>query len=59
MRRLRTSLRAALAVSVLALVLLTAGASAAGYLVAAHNQRADRAGRRGDGAVGPAGPLLT
>ena len=45
MRRLRTSLRAALAVSVLALVLLTAGASAAGYLVAAHNQRADRAGR--------------
>jgi len=41
----RPSLRVALAVSVLALVLLTAGASAVGYLVEAHNQRSDRAHR--------------
>ena len=45
MRRPRASLRAALAVSALALVLLTAGASAAGYLVAAHNERGDQAHR--------------
>ncbi len=45
MRRLRASLRVALAVSVLALVLLTAGATAAGYLVEARNQRSDRAHR--------------
>jgi signal transduction histidine kinase len=45
MRRLRASVRIALAVSVLALVLLAAGATAAGYLVEAHNQRSDRAHR--------------
>ena len=45
MRRLRASVRVALAVSVLALVLLAAGATAAGYLVEAHNQRSDRAHR--------------
>ena len=45
MRRLRASVRVALAVSVLALVLLTAGATAVGYLVEAHNQRSDRADR--------------
>ncbi len=45
MRRLRASLRVALAVSVLALVLLTAGATAVGYLVEARNQRSDRAHR--------------
>ncbi len=43
MRRLRASLRVALAVSVLALVLLTAGATAVGYLVEARNQRSDQA----------------
>jgi signal transduction histidine kinase len=43
MRRLRASVRVALAVSVLALVLLTAGATAVGYLVEARNQRSDRA----------------
>jgi signal transduction histidine kinase len=43
MRRLRASLRVSLAVSVLALVLLTAGATAVGYLVEARNQRSDRA----------------
>jgi hypothetical protein len=45
MRHLRVSVRVALAVSVLALVLLTAGVSAVGYLVEAHNQRSDRAYR--------------
>ncbi len=45
MRRLRASVRVALAVSVLALVLLTAGATAVGYLVEASNQRSDRADR--------------
>ena len=45
MRRLRASLRVALAASVLALVLLAAGAAAAGYLVEAHNQRSDQAYR--------------
>jgi signal transduction histidine kinase len=45
MRRLRASVRVALAVSVLALVLLTAGATAVGYLVEAHNQRSDQARR--------------
>jgi signal transduction histidine kinase len=43
MRRLRASVRVALAVSVLALVLLTAGATAVGYLVEARNQRSDQA----------------
>jgi signal transduction histidine kinase len=43
MRHLRGSLRVALAVSMLALVLLTAGATAVGYLVEARNQRSDRA----------------
>ncbi len=42
MSRLRVSVRVALAVCVLALLLLTAGATAAGYLVEAHNQRSDR-----------------
>ena len=46
MRRLRASVRVALAVSVLALVLLTAGATAVGYLVEAHNQRAQAAYER-------------
>jgi len=45
MRRLRASVRVALAASVLALVLLAAGAAAAGYLVEARNQRSDRAQR--------------
>jgi signal transduction histidine kinase len=45
MRRLRASVRVALAASVLALVLLAAGATAAGYLVEAGNQRSDRAQR--------------
>lgn len=45
MRRPRASVRVALAVSVLALVLLTVGASAVGYLVEASNQRSDRAHR--------------
>jgi len=45
MRRLRVSVRVALAVSVLALVLLTAGATAVGYLVEARNQRSDQAHR--------------
>ena len=45
MRRLRSSVRVGLAVSLLALVLLGAAATAAGYLVEAHNQRSDRARR--------------
>jgi signal transduction histidine kinase len=45
MRRLRAPVRVALAVSVLALVLFTAGASALGYLVEAYDQRSDRAHR--------------
>jgi signal transduction histidine kinase len=45
MRRLRASVRVALAVSVLALVLVTAGATAAGYLVEARSQRSDQAHR--------------
>lgn len=43
MRRLRAPVRVALAGCVLALVLLTAGATAAGYLVEARNQTSDRA----------------
>jgi signal transduction histidine kinase len=43
MRGLRAPVRVALAVSVLALVLLTAGATAGGYLVEARNQRSDQA----------------
>ncbi len=45
MRRLRASVRVALAVCVLALVLVTAGPTAAGYLVGAHDQSRERAGR--------------
>ncbi len=45
MSRIRASARVALAVSVLALLLLAAGATTAGYLVEAHNQRIDRAHR--------------
>jgi signal transduction histidine kinase len=45
MRHLRASVRVALAVCVLALVLLTPGATAAGYLVEGHNQRSDRTHR--------------
>ena len=45
MRGLRAPVRVALAVSVLALVLLTAGATAVGYLVEARNQRSGRAHR--------------
>ena len=45
MRRRHASVRVALAVSVLALVLLTTGAAAVGYLVEAHNQRSDQAHR--------------
>ena len=45
MRGLRASIRVALAVSVLTLVLLAAGATAAGYLIEAGNQSSDRASR--------------
>ncbi len=45
MRRLRASVRVALAFSSLALVLLIAGATATGYLVEGSNQRSDQAGR--------------
>jgi hypothetical protein len=45
MRRPHASVRVALAVSVLALVLLTTGAAVVGYLVEAGNQRSDRAHR--------------
>ena len=45
MRRLRASVRATLAVSVLALVLLSASASAVGYLVESHAQSSERANR--------------
>ncbi len=45
MRRLRTSMRVALAVSVLALVVLAAGAAALGYLVEANSQSSDQAHR--------------
>jgi signal transduction histidine kinase len=45
MRRLRASIRVVLAAAVLALVLLTAWATAVGYLVEAHNVRGDRAYR--------------
>jgi hypothetical protein len=45
MRRLRASVRVALAVSVLALIMLAAGATAAGYLIEARNQRSDQAHR--------------
>jgi hypothetical protein len=43
--------RVALAVSLLALLLLSAGATTAGYLVEAHNQRVDRAQRLADAAA--------
>ena len=42
MSRLRVSVRVALAVCVLALLWLAAGATAAGYLVEAHHQHTDR-----------------
>ena len=45
MRRLRASVRVALTVSVLALVLLAAGATASGYLIEDHNQSSDLARR--------------
>jgi signal transduction histidine kinase len=45
MRRLRASVRVALAACVLALVLFTAGATAVGYLAEARNQNSDRAHR--------------
>jgi signal transduction histidine kinase len=45
MRRLRASVRVALAICVLTLILLTAGATAVGYLVEASNQSNDQAHR--------------
>jgi signal transduction histidine kinase len=45
MRRPRVPVRVALAATVLALLLLTAGASAVGYFVETHNERSDRAHR--------------
>ena len=50
MSRFHASARVALAVSLLALLLLSAGAASAGYLVEAHNQRTDRAHRLADAA---------
>jgi signal transduction histidine kinase len=44
------SARVALAASVLALLLIAAGAAAAGYLIEAHNQQVDRAHRLADAA---------
>jgi len=51
MSRIRASARVALAVSVLALLLLSAGATAAGYLVEARNQRIDLAHGLADAAA--------
>jgi signal transduction histidine kinase len=48
MNRFHASARVALAVSLLALLMLSAGATSAGYLVEAHNQRIDRAHRLAD-----------
>lgn len=50
MTGVHTSARVALAVSLLALLVLSAGATAAGYLIEAHNQRVDRADRVGEAA---------
>ncbi len=46
--RPRASARVALVISLLALLLLSAGATATGYLVAAHDQQVDRADRLAD-----------
>ncbi len=51
MSRFHASARVALAVSLLALLALTAGASTTGYLIAAHKQRADRADQLADAAA--------
>jgi signal transduction histidine kinase len=51
MSRIRASARVALAVSLLALLLLSAGATAAGYLVEARNQRIDLAHGLADAAA--------
>jgi signal transduction histidine kinase len=51
MSRIQASARVALAVSLLALLLLCSGASAAGYLVEAHNQSTDLAHRLADAAA--------
>jgi signal transduction histidine kinase len=51
MSRIQASARVALAISLLALLLLSAGATTAGYLVEAHNQRIDRAHRLADAAA--------
>jgi Flp pilus assembly protein TadG len=51
MSRIRVSARVALAVSLLALLLLSAGAAAAGYLVEARNQRIDLAHGLADAAA--------
>jgi signal transduction histidine kinase len=51
MRPLRVSVRVALTVSVLALVLLAAGATASGYLVEGYNQRGELAQRLAAAAV--------
>jgi HAMP domain-containing protein len=48
MSRVRASARVALAVSMLALLLLSAGATIAGYLIEARDQRVDRANRLAD-----------
>ncbi|HEX3802446.1 MAG TPA: HAMP domain-containing sensor histidine kinase [Solirubrobacteraceae bacterium] len=50
MRIIHVSARVALAVSLLALLLLSAGAATAGYLIEAHDQRADLAHRLADAA---------
>lgn len=49
--RVRFSVRVAASVALLALLLVTAGATAAGYLVEAHNQRIDREHRLADAAA--------
>lgn len=51
MSRLRASARVALAVSLLALLVFSAGAATAGYLVEAHNQGVSRAHRLADAAA--------
>ena len=51
MSRIRASARVALAVSVLALLLLSVGAATAGYLVDARNERIDRVHRLDDAAA--------
>ncbi len=51
MTRVHASARVALAVSLLALLLFSAGATTAGYLVETHNEAIDRAHRLADAAV--------